>query len=93
MGGLRSLFKGVQKKDRFFFKKGVPSPVSSRDVGGDRGAAMRRYLHLHLSDHYIFCFYFLFAASLASEGMEQGGGRVNHRQASDSDNDRSVSLR
>jgi hypothetical protein len=33
MGGLRSLFKGVQKKS-LFFKKGVPSPVSSRDVGG-----------------------------------------------------------
>lgn len=33
--GVASLFKGVQKKDRFFFKKkGVPSPVSSRDVGG-----------------------------------------------------------
>jgi hypothetical protein len=92
-GGFDRFLKASKKKIVFFFKKGVPSPVSSRDVGGDRGAAMRRYLHLHLSDHYIFCFYFLFAASLASEGMEQGGGRVNHRQASDSDNDRSVSLR
>lgn len=77
MGGFDRFLKASKK---IAFLKKASQALSPPVMLGDRGAAMRRYLHL--SDHYFFCFYFLFlfAATLASERMEQRGGRVNHRQ-------------